>query len=119
MPDLPVLITRAATLIFVFLAWTIFRAHTFNAALNMYSGQFGLQGYWPSETLNVLLRPVHWLALALGILSILAPWIYSKIKHHFPKRLLTIAGLWPVIGFLLSYSLIASRGATPFLYFQF
>ena len=119
MPDLPVLLTRTATLIFVFLAWTIFRAHTFDAALNMYSGQFGLQGYLPSETLAVLLRPAHWLALTLGIISILAPWIYSRIKDRLPERVLMTAGLWPVFGFLLAYSLIASRGAVPFLYFQF
>ena len=30
-----------------------------------------------------------------------------------------IAALWPVAGFLLSFALIASREAVPFLYFQF
>jgi alginate O-acetyltransferase complex protein AlgI len=27
--------------------------------------------------------------------------------------------VWPVAGFLLSFALIASREAVPFLYFQF
>jgi alginate O-acetyltransferase complex protein AlgI len=29
------------------------------------------------------------------------------------------ASLWPVAGFVLSFALIASRDAVPFLYFQF
>lgn len=119
MPDLPVILSRTATLVFVFLAWTVFRAHSFDAALNMYGGQFGQHGYLPNEALSLLVRPVHWVALALGIISILTPWFQSRIGHRMPESVLTFTGLWPIFGFILSYSLIASRGAVPFLYFQF
>jgi len=123
-PQLSQLTSRLLTLLFVMLAWTIFRAHTFDAALTMYAGQAGLNGVGFGDAMAVLLRPVHGWAFALGVVCVglpaLQPWL---TKQRFSKQPLTQAttlmSLWPLPGFLFSYALIASRGAVPFLYFQF
>ncbi len=113
------LTSRLLTLLFVMLAWTIFRAHTFDGALTMYAGQAGLNGVGFGDAMAVLLRPVHGLALALGLvcvgLPVLQPWL---VKQRL-GQVQTLTSLWPLPAFLFSYALIASRGAVPFLYFQF
>ena len=119
MPDLPVFVSRIATVLFVFLAWTTFRAHTFDAALDMYAGQFGLHTMQYSETMLTMLRPSHWLAVALGVASVIVPAMQPRIDKLVPAPVLTVLGFWPLFAFLLSFALIASRGAVPFLYFQF
>ena len=40
-------------------------------------------------------------------------------ERKLPAPAISLAGQWPLFGFLFSYALIASRGAVPFLYFQF
>lgn len=122
LPQPPVLFSRLLTLLFVFLAWTIFRAHSFDEALRMYTSQLGLNGFDHfnlSDPMLSILRPVHWLAATLGIGCILAPLLYPFVNRHINRAVILIAAIWPVLGFLLSFALIASRGAVPFLYFQF
>ena len=120
LPALPRLLSRAATLLFVMLAWTLFRAADFGSALDMYRGQFGLNGIGLGDALAATLRPAHGLAATLGVACVAFPLWHAWV-HRLPAgRCLTwAAGLWPLAGFLLSFSLIASRGAVPFLYFQF
>ncbi len=113
------LLSRALTLLFVMLAWTIFRAHSFDGALRMYAGQAGLNGIDIGEAMAVLLRPVHGLALGLGLACVLAPALRASMVRRLPTRTMAMASQWPLPAFLFSYALIASRGATPFLYFQF
>ena len=118
----PIYLSRILTLLFVFLAWTIFRAHTFEDAVRMYTSQIGLNGFSHfdfSDAMVNLIRPVHWLAAELGIACILAPLLSPYFNRHSSSIVIITASLWPVLGFLLSFSLIASRGAVPFLYFQF
>ena len=115
----PAWLSRALTLLFVMLAWTVFRAHGFDAALTMYAGQFGLQGIDFSAAMLALLRPSHGLALALGLACVIAPAAQPWIVQRLPAPAISLAGQWPLFGFLFSYALIASRGAVPFLYFQF
>ena len=119
LPKIPVLASRILTLLFVCLAWTIFRSHTFAGALNMYAGQFGMNQFGLSETMIVFIRPVQWMAGALGLFCTIAPLFQSFISRHLNSTVIYIADLWPLAGFLLSFALIASRGAVPFLYFQF
>lgn len=118
----PSFLSRILTLLFVFLAWTIFRAHTFDDAIRMYTSQFGLNGFSHfdlSDAMFNLIRPVHWLAAELGIACILAPLFSPYFNRPTHPLIIATASIWPVLGFLLSFSLIASRGAVPFLYFQF
>ena len=67
------------------------------------------------------LRSAHGLAALLGVACIIAPLFKSRYEQRFGARawFAPIAALWPVAGFLLSFALIASREAVPFLYFQF
>ncbi|MGF6639150.1 MBOAT family O-acyltransferase [Paraburkholderia sp. MM6662-R1] len=120
MPTMPSWLSHVLTLVFVMLAWTLFRAAGFPAALAMYRGQFGLNGIGLSDATLVLLRPVHALAAGLGIVCVLLP-LWQQRWDRLPDtalRQLWQAG-WPLAGFLLSFGLIVARGAVPFLYFQF
>jgi alginate O-acetyltransferase complex protein AlgI len=121
LPGIPPLLSHSLTLLFVFLAWTLFRAPDFHSALTMYAGQFGLHDFALGDALAVTLRPVHGLAAMLGLVCILAPLLQSRVEQRFARHALfvPITALWPVAGFLLSFALIASREAVPFLYFQF
>jgi alginate O-acetyltransferase complex protein AlgI len=112
-------LSRALTLLFVMLAWTVFRAHGFDAALTMYAGQAGLQGIDFGAAMRTLLRPSHGLALVLGLACVLGPAVQPWFERRLPASAFSLAGQWPLVGFLLAYALIASRGAVPFLYFQF
>jgi alginate O-acetyltransferase complex protein AlgI len=57
----------------------------------------------------------------LGVACIVAPLFFSRFEQRFGGSLwyAPMAALWPVVGFMLSFALIASREAVPFLYFQF
>ena len=119
LPTMPPWFSRVLTLAFVMLAWTLFRAHSFDAALVMYRGQFGLNGVALTSTLAFAARPAHVLAIGLGIACVIAPGL-AHLRAHMPPRVLAAAdAAWPVAGFLLAFGLITSRGAVPFLYFQF
>jgi alginate O-acetyltransferase complex protein AlgI len=121
LPSIPPLLSHTLTLLFVCLAWTLFRAPDFHTAMNMYAGQFGLHGMALGDALAVTLRPVHGLAALLGVFCIVAPLLQARCEQRFGGSALfaLTAALWPVAGFMLSFALIASREAVPFLYFQF
>ena len=121
LPSIPPLFSHTLTLLFVFMAWTLFRAPDFDSALNMYAGQFGLHGFALGDALAVTLRSAHGLAAVLGVACIIAPLFKHRYEQRFGAHawFVPIAALWPVAGFLLSFALIASREAVPFLYFQF
>ena len=115
----PTMLSRVLTLLFVFLAWTVFRAHTFDNGLQMYAGQFGLNGFGLSDAMSVILRPSHWLAYCLGIACVMVPLFQNWADRLSGPSVVFVATVWPIVGFLFSFALIASRGAVPFLYFQF
>ena len=113
-------LSRLLTLLFVMLAWTLFRAPDMQAALRMYAGQFGLHGLAMGDTLHALLRPGHAAAAVLGVVCVILPAFRPHWEtRHAGTRLAAVIALWPIPAFLLSFALIASRGAVPFLYFQF
>lgn len=113
-------LSRLLTLLFVMLAWTLFRAPDMQSALRMYAGQFGLQGLAMGDTLNALLRPGHAVAAIVGVVCVLLPALSPQWELRYAEtRLTAVVALWPIPAFLLSFALIASRGAVPFLYFQF
>ncbi|MCZ2496857.1 MBOAT family protein [Xylophilus sp. Kf1] len=117
MAELP---ARVLTLLFVMLAWTLFRAHDFDSALRMLAGQFGLHGGFEfGDALLAGLRTSHLLAFVLGVACVVWPAVAPPLARRAGPRLAALGALWPVPAFLLSFALIASRGAVPFLYFQF
>jgi alginate O-acetyltransferase complex protein AlgI len=109
------------TLLFVCLAWTLFRAPDFHSAMTLYAGQLGLHGFALGDALAVTLRPVHGLAAVLGVVCVILPIWQARCERRLAGNALfaLAVALWPVAGFLLSFALIASREAVPFLYFQF
>lgn len=121
LPGIPPLLAHGLTLLFVCLAWTLFRAPDFHSALTMYAGQFGLHGLALGDALAVALRPAHGMAALLGLVCIVAPLWQVRVERSLGTRPWFVLGaaLWPVVGFVLSFALIASRDAVPFLYFQF
>jgi alginate O-acetyltransferase complex protein AlgI len=121
LPGVPRALAHVLTLLFVCLAWTLFRAPDFHSAMTLYAGQFGLHGFALGDALAVTLRPVHGLAAMLGVVCVILPiWQVRYEQRLAGNALFALAvALWPVAGFLLSFALIASREAVPFLYFQF
>jgi alginate O-acetyltransferase complex protein AlgI len=86
----------------------------------MLAGQFGLHGGFAfGDAVRAGLRGAHWLAFALGVFCVVWPALAENATRRAGPRLTAVAALWPVPAFLLSFALIASRGAVPFLYFQF
>ena len=119
LPSMPVLLSRVATLLFVCMAWVIFRAADFDAAVSLYAGQLGLHGWALGEAMRVVLQPSHIAAILLGLACIVAPLLRETVRRRTPAALLAVADLWPVCGFVFAMALVASRKAVPFLYFQF
>ncbi|MHA4965247.1 MBOAT family O-acyltransferase [Pseudomonas extremorientalis] len=121
LPSLPPVLSHVLTLLFVCLAWTLFRAPDFHSALTMYAGQFGLHGMALGDAMAVAMRPAHGMAALLGLVCIIAPIWQVRCERRFGTQpwFVLAASLWPVAGFVLSFALIASRDAVPFLYFQF
>jgi alginate O-acetyltransferase complex protein AlgI len=121
LPAMPPLLAHAVTLLFVCLAWTLFRAPDLQHAITMYAGQFGGHGWAISDALAVTIRPVHGLAALLSVIGVIMPVWQPALEQRLAKHCLWAycRALWPLAGFLLSFALIASREAVPFLYFQF
>jgi alginate O-acetyltransferase complex protein AlgI len=119
LPAVPVLLSRCLTLLFVWLAWTIFRAPDFDTALLMYRAQLGLSGWALGDALRVDFQASHLVGLLLGLACVVLPHYRDRIRGRLPAGVLAFIDLWPVAGFLLAFALVASRDAVPFLYFQF
>jgi alginate O-acetyltransferase complex protein AlgI len=121
LPAVPRVVAHGLTLLFVCLAWTLFRAPDFHSAITMYAGQFGLHGFSVSDALSVTLRPLHGVAAMLGVICLILPIWQERCERRLADNALFawVSAGWPVAGFLLSFALIASREAVPFLYFQF
>ena len=121
LPDLPTWLAHTVTLVFVCLAWTLFRSPDFDTALSMYAGQFGLHAFALGDAMAATLRPAHGIAAALGLACLLLPLYQARAEARFGEVWLfrAVGMIWPVAGFLLSFALIASRETVPFLYFQF
>ncbi|MEO1751695.1 MBOAT family protein [Thiofaba sp. EF100] len=120
-PKLPALAAWSLTMAFVFSAWILFRAPDLATAWAMYQGQLGMHGYALSAEVASVLRPVHLLTLALAAIAATWPLWRERLDMALPMPLLardTLA-LWPVLALFSATALMASRGASPFLYFQF
>ena len=64
---LPTLISFPLTLLVVLLAWTPFRATSWQGTTAMLAGQFGLHGFGLGDEMALALRPVQltWLGIAI------------------------------------------------------
>lgn len=120
-PKLPALAAWSLTMAFVFWAWVPFRAPDLATAWAMYQGQLGMHGYALSAEVAIVLRPVHTLVLALATVAATWPFWRERLGMALPMPLYfrdTLA-LWPIPAMFTATALMASRGTSPFLYFQF
>ncbi len=117
--SMPDIYSRLLTLLMVMLAWTVFRAANFSAALTMWGGQFGLNGVAMGDEVALALRPAIYAAFVVGILCIFYPlmrsaatgwWIFASAKWRM---------IWPVLAFCYALIVLTGQQSPPFLYFQF
>lgn len=116
MPDW---LSQLLTLLVVMLAWTVFRAADFSAALHVWSGQFGLNGTALGEQVALALHPALYISFAIGILAIFYP-ATAWAKHGvgiFASA--TWRAVWPVLAFAYAFIVLTGQQSPPFLYFQF
>lgn len=117
-PRVSTLVTFPLTLVTVLLAWTPFRATTWDGTVAMLAGQIGLNGIGLSDQIAVVLRPVEvvWLAIALIVVS------WPAFQARFLPRLSLPewwSSLWPCLVFLYAIAVMMGHQTVPFLYFQF
>jgi len=116
MPDF---FSRLLTLLVVMLAWTIFRAADFSAALHVWSGQFGLNGFGMGDEVALAMRPTLYASFIIGILCIVYPATrYAKNGWGIFSHSLWRA-VWPALAFAYALVVLTGQQSPPFLYFQF
>ncbi|NJD87143.1 MAG: MBOAT family protein [Betaproteobacteria bacterium] len=115
---MPALAARALTLLVVLLAWTVFRAEGFAAAVRMWQGQFGAHGIAMGDAVALALRPVTWAALGLGLACVLVP-ATPLARLATGPRFAAWRASWPFPVFGYAVAVLAGQKSIPFLYFQF
>lgn len=117
--SMPDFFSRLLTLIVVMLAWTVFRAADFSAAMTMWGGQFGFNGMAMGDEVALALRPTIYASFILGIVCIIYPatriaqtgwWIFGTQAWR---------ATWPVLAFAYALIVLTGQQSPPFLYFQF
>ena len=118
---LPTALAHLCTMLFVMLAWTLFRAVDFHGAIAMYRGQFGLNSLGMSDNLALMLRLPVVLAFVAGVICVLLPALRlrERAQRWGVPGTEAVTHLWPAVGFMVAFALVAGRGFVPFLYFQF
>jgi len=107
------------TLLVVLLAWTPFRATSWDGTLTMLAGQIGLNGFALSDPMTLVMRPL--LAVWMGIAAVIVFW--PAVKARFFPRVENTGewweALWPIAVFLYAIAVMMGHQTVPFLYFQF
>ncbi len=99
----------ALTLLFVILSWVLFRAQSFDAAVTIYQGLFGLGGPLGVEMKWQMLVPA-------AILALIGPTAWSAVHHLPPWRSLAVAFAVLLVFILFK---IGDDENYEFIYFQF
>jgi alginate O-acetyltransferase complex protein AlgI len=117
--SMPDFFSRLLTLIVVMLAWTVFRAQDFSAALTMWGGQFGLNGIAMGDEVALALRPTIYASFIFGIICIAYPALsIAKTGWGIFRNTLWRAS-WPALAFAYALIVLTGQQSPPFLYFQF
>jgi len=118
MPAIPVVIGHIATLAFVMIGWTLFRAQDWATAVGMFRGLAGENGLAMSSGFAVAARPIELLSLIAGIALVYLPLLSRVVCSCAPiieRPPFTIA----LVLWLWSLWVMQGRTVIPFLYFQF
>ncbi len=116
MPDF---YSRLLTLVVVMLAWTVFRAANFSAALTMWGGQFGFNGLGMGDAVMLALRPSIYASFIIGVICIVYPATryaqtgWGIFRHNLWRS------IWPSLAFAYALIVLTGQQSPPFLYFQF
>jgi D-alanyl-lipoteichoic acid acyltransferase DltB (MBOAT superfamily) len=105
---MPAVAGWAVTLAFVILTWVLFRAQTFDAALRIYQGLFGLTG-WGTD--------FKWRSIALAAaIAVIGPTAWTAVHKVPPWRVIAV-------GFAALLALVLFKMGDDanyeFIYFQF
>ena len=116
---IPVLASRMLTLVVVMLAWTVFRASDFHAALTLWGGQVGLNGVALGDAVALAMRPTLYVSFVIGIICIVYPATRYAANGWglFGSRI--GCAIWPVLAFAYALIVLTGQQSPPFLYFQF
>ena len=112
-------LSRVLTLLVVMLAWTVFRAADFSAAMAMWAGQFGLNGVAVSDSVMLALRPTIYASFVIGIICIVYPATRFASQGWWIFGSATWRAIWPVLTFIYAFIVLTGQQSPPFLYFQF
>lgn len=115
--SMPDFFSRLLTLLVVMLAWTVFRASGFSAALTMWGGQFGLHGVAMGDEVALALRPSIYASFIVGIICIVYPSL-GIAKNGWGMGTVWRA-IWPALAFAYALIVLTGQQSPPFLYFQF
>lgn len=116
---LPGWLGHCLTLLFVFLAWIVFRSPDLHTAGVFYRAQLGLSGWDISDVTLTTWRYWHGWALAAGLLLALRQERSLPARWNQDRRFVALQQAWPVLLFWVSLGFVLSRQSVPFLYFQF
>lgn len=116
MPDM---LSRLLTLLVVMLAWTVFRAQDFSAALTMWSGQFGFNGFAMGDEVALALRPTVYASFIVGIVCIVYPMTRIAKAGLGVFNSTVWRAVWPALAFAYALIVLTGQQSPPFLYFQF
>ena len=114
----------AMTMLFVAVGWVLFRAHDMGAAIDMYQGMVGLQGFAVRDLYAWQISGLSLLGVALGIAVCAAePWFDPKAAvgnaiDAVSRRYAYLSMAASVFGVVAIGKLVAESDS-PFLYFQF
>lgn len=116
---IPDFLSRLLTLLVVMLAWTIFRASDFSAALAMWGGQFGLHGIPMGDEVALAMRPTIYASFIVGIICIVYPALSIAKEGWGIFRSKAWRAVWPALAFAYALIVLTGQQSPPFLYFQF
>jgi alginate O-acetyltransferase complex protein AlgI len=107
------------TLLVVLLAWTPFRATSWDGTVAMLAGQLGLHGVALSDTIALALRPVETAWLGIGLLVVAWPALQARFLPRLGDLPEWWRSTWPIAVFLYAVAVMMGHQTVPFLYFQF
>ena len=138
---------RALTLLVVMLAWTVFRAEGFQAAVNVLSGQFGANGFALGHEVALAMRPLVWVTMIAGVACVVWPALprFARAPAVAPsaptepvapsaptepvapgaavaamaRGPIPWSAVWPLLAFAYTVIVLTGQKTIPFLYFQF
>jgi alginate O-acetyltransferase complex protein AlgI len=115
----PSVLSYPLTILTVLLAWTPFRATSWDGTLAMLSGQFGLNGFAISDPMILVMRPLYVVWMGVAAVVVFWPAVKARFFPRFESTGEWWEALWPIAVFLYAIAVMMGHQTVPFLYFQF